>query len=238
MDRALLEGPLGEGLSLAEIGRRVGKHESTVAYWARKYGLRAVHESRHAPKGGLDRQELERLVGEGKSLSEIAHVLSRSKATVRYWLERYQLRTTGKQGAAAREGVHAARAAGLVRARLRCPAHGVIEHVRDRRGYYRCSICRQEAVIRRRRKVKKLLVEEFGGQCQLCGYKKCLAALEFHHLDPSTKAFNLARRGAHSIERLRAEARKCALLCSNCHVEVETGLATLGRDDAPAYNAR
>src|SRR4051812_12513826 len=39
MDRASLESFLERGLSLAEIGRRVGRHESTVGYWVRKYGL-------------------------------------------------------------------------------------------------------------------------------------------------------------------------------------------------------
>jgi hypothetical protein len=55
-----------------------------------------------------------------------------------------------------------------------------------------------------------------------------LAALEFHHVDPSAKEFGLAHRGARSIERLRAEARKCVLLCSNCHAEIENGGAVSG----------
>jgi len=227
MDRRALKRMLEEGLSLAEIGRRLERHESTVAYWVRKYSLRAVNDERHVALGRLDRGQLEALVSEGKSLAEIARTVERSKATVRYWLAWYGLHTSNKRGVRPREGVAAARAAGLARAPLRCPAHGVVEHAREPRGYYRCCICRQEAVIRRRRKVKELLVEEFGGGCQLCGYRRSLSALEFHHVDPSTKAFNLARRGAHSIERLRAEARKCVLVCSNCHAEIESGARSI-----------
>jgi hypothetical protein len=53
-------------------------------------------------------------------------------------------------------------------------------------------------------------------------------ALEFHHLDPAEKQFGLAQRGmGRSIARLRAEARKCVLLCSNCHAEVEAGLSSI-----------
>jgi len=38
----------------------------------------------------------------------------------------------------------------------------------------------------------------------------------------------LAKRGfTRSIEKMRAEAAKCVLLCSNCHAEVEAGIATL-----------
>jgi hypothetical protein len=82
-------------------------------------------------------------------------------------------------------------------------------------------------VIRRRRKVKQLLVGELGGRCRLCGYDRCSAALEFHHLDPSEKEFGVASRGARSIARLRAEASKCILLCSNCHAEVESGFSSI-----------
>ena len=55
MDRAALEQMLGDGLSLAEIGRRFGRHESTIAYWAEKHGLRAANRDKHAAKGGLER---------------------------------------------------------------------------------------------------------------------------------------------------------------------------------------
>jgi ribosomal protein L30E len=61
-------------------------------------------------------------------------------------------------------------------------------------------------------------------------------ALHFHHIDPATKSFGLARRGiTRSLERVRAEAAKCVLLCSNCHAEVEAGLValTLSRAGSP-----
>jgi hypothetical protein len=122
----------------------------------------------------------------------------------------------------------AARQSGHVEVSLLCPRHGEIVHVRDVRGYFRCRLCRQEAVVRRRRRVKEILVAEAGGRCMLCGYDRCLAALEFHHVDPASKAFGVAQNGmARSIERLRAEVRKCVLLCSNCHAEVESGMTSI-----------
>ena len=79
-----------------------------------------------------------------------------------------------------------------------------------------------------RRRTKRKLVEEAGGRCALCGYSRCMAALQFHHLDPSQKEFSLSVRGiTRSIEKLRAEAAKCVLLCSNCHAEVEVGFASV-----------
>ena len=48
MDRASLEQLLGQGLSLAEIGRRFGRHEATVSYWVKKHGLEAANRAKHA----------------------------------------------------------------------------------------------------------------------------------------------------------------------------------------------
>jgi len=53
------------------------------------------------------------------------------------------------------------------------------------------------------------------------------AALQFHHVDPSTKTFTLRDGGTRSIARMREEARKCVLLCANCHAQVEAGAADL-----------
>jgi hypothetical protein len=83
--------------------------------------------------------------------------------------------------------------------------------------------------------VKDALVAEAGGSCVLCGYSRCLAALEFHHLDPAAKRFSLAGRGVtRSLARAREEARKCVLLCANCHAEVEAGVRTLEEKQIPA----
>jgi hypothetical protein len=85
-----------------------------------------------------------------------------------------------------------------------------------------------EAVSDRRRRVKEILVDEAGGRCAACGYSDCVAVLQFHHLDPATKRFGLGREGVtRSIEKARAEARKCVLPCANCHAEVELGVRVL-----------
>ena len=62
----------------------------------------------------------------------------------------------------------------------------------------------------------------------MCGYDRCVGALEFHHLVPAEKRFSLSHRGvARSLEKARAEASKCVLLCANRHAEVEAGLVSL-----------
>jgi hypothetical protein len=83
-------------------------------------------------------------------------------------------------------------------------------------------------VAERRRRVKEILVAESGGRCAICGYDSYVGALAFHHLDPSQKGFGLSLRGlTRGIAQLREEAKKCVLLCHNCHAEVEAGLASL-----------
>lgn len=73
-----------------------------------------------------------------------------------------------------------------------------------------------------RHKRKEKLVKMLGGCCRKCGYKKSLAALSFHHKDPSTKLFDLSHNGnlLHSWDEVVKEALKCELLCLNCHVEI------------------
>lgn len=225
MDRASLEQLLGQGLSLAEIGRRFDLHESTVGYWVEKHGLRAVNRDKYSAKGGLTRADLEPLVECGASIAEIAKVVERSKATVRHWLREYGLTTRRAEW----------RRTSIVMGDMQpsvvkreCSQHGLTDFKRRSPSGYRCLKCRSDAVVRRRRKVKQMLVEEAGGACVGCGYSRCIAALEFHHLVPSEKSFSLSHRGvARSLEKARAEASKCALLCANCHSEVEAGVRRL-----------
>lgn len=73
-------------------------------------------------------------------------------------------------------------------------------------------------VINWKKEKKKLLVEYKGGQCERCGYNKCINALEFHHLDPTQKDFAISSN-SFSFDRMKQEVDKCILLCSNCHRE-------------------
>jgi transposase len=235
MDRELLEGMLGEGMSLAAIGRQFGRHESTVAYWVERHALRAAGADVHAARGGIGREELLTLVEEGMSIAQIASRLDRSKGAVRYWLNRHGLRTSTPARVNRAIATKAAREAGLERAAMVCATHGSTEFIRTSGGYYRCGRCRSAAVSKRRRKIKATLLAEAGGKCVLCGYDRFSGALEFHHLVPSEKRFELSQRGVtRSLEAARAEARKCVLLCSNCHAEVEGGFAMLGEPRSPS----
>jgi transposase len=227
MDRQSLQLLLGKGISVERIAKRFGKDPSTVSYWLKKHGLESPYREKHAPKGGIERDRLVELVATGMSIAGIAAEVGRSKGTVRHWLRRYELRTQGSAGRTA-EVTRAAKAAGLVAITMTCAHHGETEFFLEGRGYYRCKRCRSEAVARRRRKVKEILVAEAGGRCFVCGYNRCVRALAFHHLDPLTKRMSVSAEGvAYALATLREEAGKCVLLCANCHAEVETGVTLL-----------
>ena len=60
--------------------------------------------------------------------------------------------------------------------------------------------------------------------CFHCGYKDNPVALQFHHVDPSTKIENVStiRRSSWSQwKKIKAEIRKWIVLCANCH-SIET----------------
>lgn len=69
---------------------------------------------------------------------------------------------------------------------------------------------------------KRQLIEKLGGQCEVCGYSKNIAALCFHHKISKTKSFGLhaASLSNRSQESIDIEVAKCQLLCQNCHVEI------------------
>jgi transposase-like protein len=228
MDKESLEVLLGQGLSVARIAERFGKDPSTVSYWMEKYGPKANNREKHSAKGGIAREILEPLVEAGMTIAQIAEAVGLSAGTVRHWLRQYDLRTQNAAGRRSTSLVETAKDEGRLTITMDCRHHGTTEFFLEGRGYYRCKRCRSEAVARRRRKVKAILVAEAGGQCCVCGYSRSFAALEFHHLDRTQKRMTVSARGfAYALNTLREEAAKCVLLCANCHVEVENGLVQL-----------
>lgn len=72
-----------------------------------------------------------------------------------------------------------------------------------------------------RHKTKEELVKYKGGKCEICGYDKCLGALDFHHLDPSQKDFTISNSNIYkNLDKLKEEVDKCILVCANCHREI------------------
>lgn len=72
-----------------------------------------------------------------------------------------------------------------------------------------------------RRRVKLWGLEYKGAKCSICGYDKCVAALDFHHTNMDEKEFNLSSRNLKfDWEKIKEELDKCVVVCANCHREL------------------
>lgn len=93
---------------------------------------------------------------------------------------------------------------------------------------YHCSphykLCSQKRKSKSRLKQNNLLKTQLGnGKCKLCGYNRCLDALDFHHIDENNKIDNVSTLlHTTSFEVALNEAKKCILICSNCHRELHS----------------
>jgi hypothetical protein len=95
------------------------------------------------------------------------------------------------------------------------------EYVYNRKNGHRKGTCNGCAVTLYRQRRKQKCLNYKGGKCQKCGYNKCIAALQFHHRDPSQKDFGLSHKGVpQSWEKTKKELDKCDVLCANCHFEI------------------
>jgi hypothetical protein len=71
----------------------------------------------------------------------------------------------------------------------------------------------------------KLLINEIKKQgCIICGYNKCMSALDWHHINPSNKHKDISSSmiTRRSMSRVLDEIAKCVLLCANCHRELHS----------------
>ena len=111
---------------------------------------------------------------------------------------------------------------------MKCLWHLCSNEAKDRsNGKFCCYRCKNRYYVNKRRKdLKKHLVEYKGGKCEKCGYDKCVDALDFHHLDPTVKELGLSQRGlTRALAKLKEEADKCILVCANCHREIHSNIA-------------
>jgi hypothetical protein len=95
---------------------------------------------------------------------------------------------------------------------------------------YICKKCDSKRMIKRIQERKRDVVEYMGGCCSICGYDKCVRALEFHHLEPSKKSKDYDKNfDTWNIEKKKSELDKCIIVCSNCHRELHTSLRKVVR---------
>lgn len=74
---------------------------------------------------------------------------------------------------------------------------------------------------RRRRARNLLLVEEYRKSCLFCESK---VNLQFHHINPLEKKFDVTQNLQYSQETILKEINKCWCLCKECHIKLHNRL--------------
>jgi hypothetical protein len=176
-------------------------------------------------------ETIEKLLKEGYSLNKISRETGKSLGSIIYWVRKHNLRVNFKNFKQGGRNVRV-KDYGVPRICPRCNLNKEATDFYDSKGIKNagtyCKQCMNEHTMERVRNMKQKWVEYKGGKCQLCGYSKCPGALEFHHLDPSKKDFNLSRYRVRAFnEQIRQEIDKCLMVCANCHREIHAGLVDI-----------
>ena len=149
----------------------------------------------------MEKAVLEQLVFENRSTWEISRILHTPQSSLRYWLNKYNLKTTPVK-------------------RHRCGKCGET----DPNKFYGnkkkiCGKCHNKENTRRGNEKIQKAIEYLGGTCvnpNCPGWTYC-CSLDIHHKDPNTKDPNFISKRGWSWEKLQKELDLCVLLCKNCH---------------------
>lgn len=161
----------------------------------------------------MEKSYLEKLISENKSSRQIAEETGKSQTTIRYWLKKYNLKTSIKAGIRTQFYTNCV----------------VCDEPTEKGKMYCCTSCKSLNSYKKngykkfsdRRSNNKLEAIIYKGNKYLyCGYNKNLSGLSFHHRNPKEKDFNINNLNSIKLlEKHFKELDKCDLLCHNCHQE-------------------
>ena len=180
----------------------------------------------------MDKSTLETYVSQGLSTHQIAKITNKSQTSIRHWLKKFNLKTANKSFK------EQPRTKNIVLINnqefKKCPKCEQLKNLQsdyyiskkgDIHGW--CKPCNNKITYEKQLIRKAECVKYKGGKCVVCNYDKYIGSLDFHHLNPNEKEFNIAQLRTYSLQKLTKELDKCILLCKNCHSEVHHGLVDL-----------
>lgn len=93
----------------------------------------------------------------------------------------------------------------------------------------RMSICKECEKKRNAKKHEDR--KELINTLKSCGCCCCdetdVNCLDFHHVEPSQKDFNMSSATNKTVRKILEEASKCIVVCSNCHRKIHAGVLDL-----------
>lgn len=150
------------------------------------------------------------------SMRAVAAQAGCSQTNVRYWLKKYGIRKqrqhTYVPGVGTKECTNCHETKDLADFYL---------NEKGRPGSW-CRNCLNAQCVERQRRHKQLAVDYKGGRCIGCGFDTYIGALDFHHLDPTKKDYDISK----VIRRSLTDAVKKGA------GQVRTGLRQLPPDGA------
>ena len=164
----------------------------------------------------MNELDLQNLINQKFSTYEIAAQLNISQTNARYWLSKFNLKTT-------RGRVSKKQDFKLCFSCSKELSLNQFHKDKNNKTYglsSYCKTCNTTLTIKRQRQFKIQCLEYKGCKCEKCGYSKSIRALEFHHKDPNEKDFDISRAKLKIFDdSIKKELDKCLLLCANCHRE-------------------
>jgi len=171
----------------------------------------------------MEKELLEQLINKGLSTRKIANQIGKSQCSVKYWLKKFELKTVHQKCNSKEYGDY--------KICFKCKENLFIDKFYNKKnklnGYSYCKICFNKLTIEKQRLLKKKCIEYKGGKCVVCGYNKYEGSMDFHHINPLEKDFNISRAKNKKFDSIKNELDKCVLLCNRCHREVEGGYTIL-----------
>lgn len=168
----------------------------------------------------MEKEKIIELIDKNLSQREIAVSLKISQTNLRYWMNKFELKTNLNKF---NKNI-------IISDKKYCPKCEKNKKISDfykrtskgrkhNTGGY-CKECSNAYHTERVKNVKIKMIEYKGGKCERCELKlkdTHYSVFEFHHLDPKTKDINFAKIKYQKWEVIQKEIDKCALLCANCH---------------------
>jgi len=161
----------------------------------------------------MNKQILIELIEKKYSTRRIANELNISQSTIKYWLNKFELKTKYNQ----RNKIN------VPNGKKYCSKCETIKSLDEfykfkRSGY--CKSCRIKFDSDRFIKRGIELIKYKGGECKKCKLKledTHYSVFDFHHRIPTEKDLAISNIKHLSWKAAIKEADKCDLLCANCH---------------------
>lgn len=215
---------INKGYSTKQIASEMKMSWSTVKGHLRKLGWETIHKNKSY---NIPKEQLEDLIKQNYSTYKIADFFNCSQCVIINRLKFYNLKTHPKWNIK-RIQIKKEISEGF----KTCPQCNLKKPLTSDNFYiqksgkfhYWCKNCNDQIALKKQTERKQFCVDYKGGKCSICGYHKYIGSLDFHHIDPSKKEFNISKLRTYSLEKLKIELNKCICVCRNCHGEIHGGV--------------